>query len=311
MNDYLSIIGFARTDDFINALLQQSNKEQSQNTPGHKNDPSRKKRGSYLLWSGVLLITVGVLDLYTGNRISFMPFYLIPIAMAGVCAGRPWGIIMAIASGLMWLLADISAAPGSAGEIAPYWNAIVRVGFFLIAAFLIRLFHDLHAEREQARTDHLTGLANRRCFYDIAGREIDRSRRYGHPLSLVFLDCDNFKKINDHFGHQTGDEVIRAMGEVIKANTRQSDLVARLGGDEFVVLLPETGCDNVHDFVDRLNKSIPHIGSIYGWSTTVSIGAVSYKVPPDSVDQMITQADELMYNAKSNDRDHRMEFICH
>ncbi len=90
-------------------------------------------------------------------------------------------------------------------------------------------------------TDDLTRVFNRRYFHDRLDEEIARARRYDHPVSVFLMDIDHFKKINDKYGHQTGDEVLRAIGGILRASTRSVDIVARYGGEEFVALLPETG----------------------------------------------------------------------
>ncbi|HTC77354.1 MAG TPA: diguanylate cyclase, partial [Terriglobales bacterium] len=98
----------------------------------------------------------------------------------------------------------------------------------------------LAAEKELSRSDPLTGLPNRRAFYEVALAEADRARRYRHPLSLAYLDVDNFKQVNDDYGHDAGDELLVRVAEVLRRNLRNNDIVARLGGDEFAMLLPET-----------------------------------------------------------------------
>ena len=94
---------------------------------------------------------------------------------------------------------------------------------------------------EQAVTDELTGLANNRAFRDVANKEAARARRFSHPLSLLMLDVDNFKKVNDTYGHPQGDEVLKRIGSILRDESRGIDLPARYGGEEFAVALPETG----------------------------------------------------------------------
>ena len=103
-----------------------------------------------------------------------------------------------------------------------------------------------------ARIDFLTGVLNSRAFYQIATAEIQRSGRYGHPLTLAYIDLDNFKTVNDEFGHSTGDELLKTVARTFSDNLRSSDYVARLGGDEFAILMTETSAQAALNVVARI-----------------------------------------------------------
>src|SRR5918996_2853826 len=109
---------------------------------------------------------------------------------------------------------------------------------------------------EAAFTDHLTGLANRRRFERQLEREVGRTMRFSHPFTLLMLDIDHFKFVNDNFGHNAGDEAIRAIGRVLQEGTRGIDLAARIGGEEFAVLLVETNKEGAFEVAERLRGSI-------------------------------------------------------
>src|SRR4029079_13048586 len=109
---------------------------------------------------------------------------------------------------------------------------------------------------EAAFTDHMTGLANRRRFERPPGREFGRPWRYGHPFSLLMSDIDNFKNLNDSFGHDVGDDAIRRIGKVLREGTRGIDLAARIGGEEFAVLLVETSQEGGIEVAERLRLAI-------------------------------------------------------
>jgi diguanylate cyclase (GGDEF)-like protein len=146
--------------------------------------------------------------------------------------------------------------------------------------------------------DPLTGAANARAFRGRARDEIDRSRRYGRPFTLAYVDLDNFKAVNDRFGHSAGDNLLRLVTDNIRKNLRTTDIFARVGGDEFVLLLPETGPESARAVLDKLQDKVTSSLQEAKWPVTLSVGAVIYLSPPDSVDAMIVQADNLMYQVK-------------
>jgi diguanylate cyclase (GGDEF)-like protein len=155
-------------------------------------------------------------------------------------------------------------------------------------------------EKEISRIDFLTGIRNRRYFIELANMEINRARRYKHPFTMVCLDLDNFKAVNDCFGHTTGDILLRLVARTIQENIRVTDTVARLGGDEFGILLPETGRNMAEVIIQRVQKVNLDYMRKYGWPVTLSIGVVTFTSPPSTVDEMLRISDQLLYNAKKN-----------
>ncbi len=130
--------------------------------------------------------------------------------------------------------------------------------------------------------------------------ELSRARRYGHTLTMSYIDLDNFKYINDHFGHNVGDVVLRLVGQTILRNLRSSDTVARLGGDEFAVLFPETDSDAAQMVLCKIQGLLLAEMQRNAWPISFSIGAVTYVEAPESVNKMVQMADDLMYVAKRN-----------
>ena len=156
-----------------------------------------------------------------------------------------------------------------------------------------------------AASDSLTELANRRSFFEHAAAEVQRAQRYGHPLSLQMLDIDHFKSINDHFGHAAGDEVLRKLADVLRANLRHNDLAARIGGEEFVVLLPETRLEAAAQHAERLRMAIAALRFPFDQamhSITVSIGVAALDIGELSPDPMLMRADSGLYRAKDDGR---------
>jgi diguanylate cyclase (GGDEF)-like protein len=129
-------------------------------------------------------------------------------------------------------------------------------------------------------------------------REITRARRYNRPLTLLYIDLDNFKQVNDAFGHETGDELLVEVAATIRCNVRATDLVARLGGDEFALLLTETNREAGLVVTNKLRETLLRAMQERNWPVTFSIGVVSFTVPPASVEEMVKQADEVMYSVK-------------
>jgi diguanylate cyclase (GGDEF)-like protein len=162
----------------------------------------------------------------------------------------------------------------------------------------------LEKEKELARLDTLTGLANRRAFYEALEKERARTHRYGRPLTVAYLDVDDFKRINDSQGHAVGDMVLVTMAQTLRENLRVNDVVARLGGDEFAILLPETDVAAAEVVVRKIQDLLGKEMAAYGWPITFSIGVANFLDPPESLEMMIRTADELMYMAKAAGKNH-------
>jgi len=185
-----------------------------------------------------LVLSIGWIRFLTGPEYAFSILYLLPIIIATWLVGVSWGILISFASACSWLLADLSMIDRFSIPFIPLVNEFFRLMVFLFIVLMIaRHKNVLETQKELAMMDPLTGVANRRAFLQLAKTEIDRSRRYNHPFSVMVMDIDNFKQINDHFGHHIGDRLLMTVAETIKQHVRAIDIVARFGGDEFVVLL--------------------------------------------------------------------------
>jgi len=166
----------------------------------------------------------------------------------------------------------------------------------------VHQFREFLAKRELERissTDYLTNTANRFKIEEEAEIWIDFCRRQGLPLSLVFFDVDNLKKINDCYGHVTGDSILTNLVKLIKNQLRSSDVLARWGGDEFVILLPNASLENAATFTERIRNSIEQAALVKGISTTCSFGIAEMKDGSD-FQSLICEADKLMYEGKEN-----------
>jgi len=187
---------------------------------------------------------------------------------------------------------------------------LLGIILFLIFRLAGRLSEAYNTIERMSITDDLTQLFNRRYFHDRLGGEIERARRYDHPLSLFLMDIDHFKKINDKYGHQTGDEVLKTIGGILRSSTRSADIVARYGGEEFVVLLPEATNQAARATAEKLrmaiehhpfvlpDRSVLHVTASFGVSTL----DMTDKHNTDVADRIVKKADDAMYQAKQAGR---------
>ena len=156
---------------------------------------------------------------------------------------------------------------------------------------------------EAAFTDHLTGLANRRRFERQLEREVGRVLRFERPFTLLMIDIDNFKNLNDTFGHDAGDDAIRRISRVLREGTRGIDLAARIGGEEFAVLLVETGQSAGLEVAERLRVAIKALETPSGARITASIGVAECPTDAQTGSGILKAADVALYEAKRNGRD--------
>jgi diguanylate cyclase (GGDEF)-like protein len=240
-----------------------------------------------------------VFDTMTGPDLSFLVFYLIPIITATWFSGKQTGFIISILCAAAWFFSDVMSHSSYSHPVVPYWNVTVKwLIFLIIVEVLSRLKKTLAREMEFARKDELTGAANRRSFFESAQIEIDRTHRYKHPFTLAYIDLDNFKQLNDTFGHEVGDRVLRIISSAIIKNIRSTDIFARIGGDEFVLLLSEAGYDQAHTVIEKIHTLLHEAMTKAKIPATFSIGVVTFLRPPSSVDDLVKKADTVMYSAK-------------
>jgi diguanylate cyclase (GGDEF)-like protein len=165
-----------------------------------------------------------------------------------------------------------------------------------------RLEEDLRA---QAATDPLTGVPNRRSFESTARREVERARRYAKPFAILALDIDHFKRVNDTYGHDIGDIVLKSMAEVCLTKLRATDILARLGGEEFAMLLPETDIEAAATLAERMRMAIettPIATAKGALPITVSLGVAQHAPNEPTIDAAMKRADEALYEAKHSGR---------
>ena len=233
------------------------------------------------------------------------------LPIARVLASRPeWLALMAPEGGGA---AEIRVAEGE-GErfyrlrLSPVRNRAKRtVGKVLLISDVTEQAGLNARLRALAETDELTGASNRRHFLERGRQEVSRAKRYGHPLSLVVIDLDHFKRVNDSWGHEAGDEVLRRVCAIIRDILRENDLFGRHGGEEFVILLQEAPPESAALVAERIRERIRRDPVLVGGTEvriTASFGvAGAGRITTESLEQLIREADKAMYEAKAAGRD--------
>jgi len=258
----------------------------------------RTSPGTIFFCSLGYLAGVAYLDFLTGD-VSLAVLYLIAIICCAWFVGRWQGVVVSLLSSSATAFTDFLQGESS---LLHYGNLAIEAAVLAVVSLLtsqLRIGYD--HEEDLANRDPLTGLPNRRSFFQVAGFLLPVSRRAIRPVTVVYLDLDGFKKVNDAQGHQTGDAVLQAVGRVLMTKLRASDLVARLGGDEFVVFFPEAGFAEATVTLRKLQGELRHAMAERGWPVDFSMGAVTYdETPPQDVDQILREADGLMYAVKQS-----------
>jgi diguanylate cyclase (GGDEF)-like protein len=276
-------------------------------------------QAGYVLGSAIFIATLAGCLLFPQFVHLMSVGYLLSILVVGTIVGGRAGFSFAalafVAMSTSWWRARFLL-----GEIeGPFSNT---VGFILIASYavldfglaavlhtlsqyILQTIARLHSQTEQlthlAHTDPLTELANRRHLIDQLEREFMRARRYKRPLSLVYLDLDGFKSINDRFGHLFGDEILRGAALAMRAVLRSADVLARIGGDEFAILLPETTIGGARGVISKLRKALSayavHLGPMVP-PLSFCAGIGQLRGNDKSIDDLLARSDEAQYRAK-------------
>lgn len=229
-------------------------------------------------------------------------FFLWPILTAAYFLRRR---DLAIVLGLFVVLFAVALTFTRDGNEAQVYAPLVLV--VLVVTMLVRLMRESLAAligglERSASTDDLTGLANRATFRESCGRDVEQARRTGAPLSLVMVDLDHFKSINDRFGHAAGDDALRRFATVLRGECRAADLAGRQGGEEFVVSLAGTGLAEAAQFAERLRARIEHETASDEAPIRISVGVAELADRHTTADDLIAAADAALYSAKTTGR---------
>lgn len=247
------------------------------------------------------LFLVSFIDYASGGDVSFSLFYLFPIFISTWFCGKLHGFFIAVISALLWGGIEHMTGQRYLNIGVLIWNSFIRFSFFIIITILLGEVNKMYSlEKKKAIRDSLTGISNTRGLYEVLEHEISRSKRYGRPLSVAYIDLDNFKTINDTFGHIEGDRLLRIVAGELTDNIRMTDFCARLGGDEFVILFSETEEDSSDMAIRKVRESLLARMKENKWPVTFSIGVVDFKVCPETPAEIIKLSDDLMYEVKKN-----------
>lgn len=246
----------------------------------------------------LLIAGAGAADWYSGSDVAFTVIYLLPISLVAWFLGRVALTLVMVVCAATWLVVDIGSHAYARHATVEIINLILELGIFLSFALLLTsLRRRLELERELARTDMLTGLGNRRAFWDAAERELERCRRFREPFSIAYLDIDDFKGVNDRLGHRAGDELLQAVGSTLQKGIRRVDMAARLGGDEFALLLPGTDAAGAAVLLGKLRQQLT-AGLQSTFRVGCSVGCLTVLDAPADVDEIVARADAVMYEVK-------------
>jgi diguanylate cyclase (GGDEF)-like protein len=281
-----------------------------------------RKTGNVALASWMITTAFTALVMYfifmvNGTANSFMWAILIP-PISYFLLGKNWGTVFsAIIFGFCCYIAYqlYDSQPAVEYSLGSFLNIVeVSVALLLMFRFYEGTRSDAYRELSYqnqkiqllAETDKLTGLFNREKFDQYLINLMSSNDRSKTSLSLLLLDVDHFKKINDSKGHLEGDKILKGLAEVLRNRMRPNDLLARWGGEEFVVVLPDTQVDNAKDFAERLRAHVEQ-NTIVGVNVSVSIG-VTQLTAHDNIDALLFRADQALYKAKNKGRN-RVEVI--
>lgn len=249
--------------------------------------------------SVILFIVISSIDYFVVTAdLGLSIFYVAPISILAWYIGRHSAFTLSIISAIAWGLAEHRAKEYT-NLLFPIWNAGVRLTFFCLVTYLmVSLKEAYEREKQFARIDGLTQILNRRFFMEVLEQELLRSHRYQYPITLVYLDLDNFKAVNDKQGHHVGDQLLQQVARTLTDTLRDSDRIARLGGDEFAVVLPHLAPEEAKMALNRLHDQLVHQVEATYWGVGFSVGAVTCQNKILSVHDLLNAADQLMYTVK-------------
>ena len=265
-----------------------------------------------------VILAVGWADYLTGPDIGFSLFYLLPIAVAAWYAGRWFGVAAALTAATCWQLADLGWTESLAISM---WNGLTRLAIYVVTAWLIAR---VRADREQlrnlnatlenaleregalARIDPTTRLANSRAFLEHLRSDLAKFAQAHCDATLLFLDLDDFKSVNDQYGHGAGDEALSRIAAGLRRHLRGADMAARVGGDEFVVLLWHPDDEDTARQQAAIEATVAEVARDYPLAELgVSIGIARISDTLRDPEDLIRAADRAMYEVKSRRKSRR------
>ncbi len=256
-------------------------------------------------WAMIIFITWIVYN--TGGINSpLLNMYLLVIVTSALTLGKVTTLLEFILITAVYFYLGHAVYVENTFSLINFCELMILFAPFLLTGYLTSMLAaDVQNGREilelMSETDEMTGLRNRRSFKKAITAELKKAIRYSRSFSIMMIDADNLKAINDQFGHGTGDKLIKSVAESIRESLRDSDILARFGGDEFIVMLPETDAGHAQEAGERIRKSVENTSfSVDGnrISSTVSIGIASYPQDSTAIEDLLGKADEALYQSK-------------
>ena len=260
-------------------------------------------------WVMIIFITWVV---HYAGRISspLLNLYLLPIIASALILGKLMTFIEMVGIAVCFMFLHYDQHTRNLLSL-PFWGELLALlaPVILVAYITTMLSADIRFAVDKIKrvsdTDELTGLYNMRAFTMVLSRNFKQAMRYSHKLSIVMLDCDNLKQVNDTHGHESGNRLLQHVARTIRSELRGSDVLARYGGDEFIALLPETDAGGAREMGERIRRSIEMSRlDVHGTDviSTVSIGIASFPEDGGSLELIMEKADKAMYYAKERGR---------
>lgn len=263
----------------------------------------RTPRFTTVCWSPVIHLGFITIPLCAGLLGGYLQAPLLAIALCVPQSGyigwfyrQSGALLIGMLTAMAWWLPQLSGLSAS----GQYDLSASLIGPMIITLFALlngRLRTSVDLAQLWSETDPLTGLLNRRGFDRRLAVEVNRSKRLRRPLSVAYIDCDDFKKFNDSRGHQAGDRLLCELAELLQSSVRNCDAVSRLGGDEFAILIVDADSQGTTAVLKRLESRLQELVAINNWPISWSVGATVF-LEPQEASSMLEAADSLMYEAK-------------
>lgn len=247
-------------------------------------------------WQALLIVAVNTIAVtvlvHLENATEFtLAFYMLNVGFATAAFGEHVGVASAALSVMALLQLNLMT------DQQP--RRLVEIGLLLaVLLTIVAILSRINRMQEHAIIDAVTGLRNHRYFQVRLRDELKRSQRANVPTGLIVLDLDNFKRVNDRFGHATGDAILRKVSQVLERNARAADVVCRYGGEEMAVVLPGASLADAGRVAERFRQAVEQMGEPEGQPVTVSVGVACYPQHGPQIDELIAAADAAMYQAK-------------
>lgn len=250
---------------------------------------------------GLITTTIGLIDYVTGTDVRLFILYFLPLSIIGWRNSKNPSFGSSLLCTGTWVVANIQRAVATQSSVVISWNILsMFTAFYVVGSLFSRMRAYVEELRNAASRDILTSLLNRRGFMAALAREAARKPSKKKPAVLMFIDLDEFKSVNDTYGHDVGDQVLCAVARVLESNLRSSDVSGRLGGDEFAVLLTDTDEAAGAIVANNLMNALRNAGPSSHSNIQCSVGAAAFNKFPSTPLDALRTADELMYEVKKS-----------